>query len=136
MITRLAHVCLNVSNLQNTIHFYSDILKIPVKFKFQKGDKFIGAYFKLGEMNFIEVFEKPNLQIQNTGIVHFCLETDNIDSTISEINSQGVECSKKLLGSDQSWQTWIQDPDGNRIEIHEYTSTSAQLVGENVEVDW
>jgi hypothetical protein len=31
------------------------------------------------------------------------------------------------LGSDQSWQAWLADPDGNRIELHAYTPESKQL---------
>jgi len=30
------------------------------------------------------------------------------------------------LGSDNSYQCWLDDPDGNRIELHQYTPESRQ----------
>ena len=30
------------------------------------------------------------------------------------------------LGADHSWQAWLADPDGNRIELHQYTPESKQ----------
>jgi hypothetical protein len=31
------------------------------------------------------------------------------------------------MGSDHSWQAWLADPDGNRIELHAYTPESNQV---------
>ena len=30
------------------------------------------------------------------------------------------------MGGDNSWQAWTCDPDGNRIELHQYTPESKQ----------
>ncbi len=30
------------------------------------------------------------------------------------------------MGSDHSWQAWLSDPDGNRVELHQYTPESWQ----------
>ena len=38
----------------------------------------------------------------------------------------GVTVTDKKLGSDNSWQAWLSDPDGNRIELHQYTAQSLQ----------
>ncbi len=136
MITRFAHVCLNVKDIQKTIDFYNKTIGLPVEFTFLKDGRIIGVYFNTGGMNFIEAFENKNVEVVNTGLVHFCLETDNIDATIEEFASKGIPCTPKKFGCDRSWQTWIQDPDGNKIEIHEYTKESAQLNGGTIQVDW
>ena len=44
----------------------------------------------------------------------------------AHLRGRGVEVSDPKLGSDQSWQAWITDPDGNRIELHDYTAESWQ----------
>jgi lactoylglutathione lyase len=31
------------------------------------------------------------------------------------------------LGGDQSYQAWLADPDGNRIELHQFTDKSLQI---------
>lgn len=38
----------------------------------------------------------------------------------------GVEVGDITFGSDQSWQAWLKDPDGNNIELHGYTPESKQ----------
>jgi catechol 2,3-dioxygenase-like lactoylglutathione lyase family enzyme len=68
--------------------------------------------------------------------VHFCFETDNIDRFIAEMKTKGVACSDKKLGSDETWQTWLKDPDGNNFEIHQYTPKSYQRVGGVAQVTW
>ena len=127
MFKNLAHVCLNVADITKTIEFYNEKIGLPIKFKFEKAGKVMGVYFEVSKSNFIEAFEKPGLKVNNTGITHFCLETDNIEQFISTMESKGIPCTEKKLECDQSWQTWLKDPDGNKIEIHQYTKESAQL---------
>jgi catechol 2,3-dioxygenase-like lactoylglutathione lyase family enzyme len=136
MIKRIAHVCLNVSDLAKTIAFYRDALGLRVQFTFDKKGTLFGAYFAAGNMTFIEAFEKKDLRPVNTGIVHICLETDDIDEAIRTLTGKGVPCTPKKLGSDHSWQSWIKDPDGNSIELHHYTPDSLQLKGGVAEVNW
>jgi lactoylglutathione lyase/glyoxylase I family protein len=136
MICRLAHVCLHVSNLQASLDFYEGVLELPRKFQFRKGEQLYGAYLEVGPRNYIELFERPGLAPQNTGIVHFCLETPDIDEAIRTLEQKSVEHTEKKLGADNSWQIWVTDPDGNRIELHQYTDESSQLNGGEVEVNW
>jgi hypothetical protein len=37
-----------------------------------------------------------------------------------------VQVTNVSLGSDKSWQAWLSDPDGNKIELHQYTAESKQ----------
>lgn len=136
MIKRLAHVCIHASDLNKTVDFYHGKIGLPIVFRFHREGVLMGVYFALGHQTYLEAFEKPDLEVVNTGISHFCLEVDDIDGFIREVTSHGVECTEKKLGCDQSWQTWLQDPDGNRFEIHQYTDASAQLNGGIVNVDW
>jgi lactoylglutathione lyase/glyoxylase I family protein len=136
MIARLAHVCLHVSDLQSSLDFYEGMLELPRKFQFLKGEKLYGAYLEVGPRNFIELFERQGLKPENTGIVHFCLETEDIDEAIRTLDQKGVEHTEKKLGADSSWQVWVTDPDGNRIELHQYTDESSQLSGGEVQVNW
>ncbi|MDX9978842.1 MAG: VOC family protein [Lentisphaeria bacterium] len=136
MITRLAHVCLHVANLDASLAFYEGVLELRRKFEFLKGDKLHGAYVEVGPGNYIEMFERPGVEPKNTGIVHFCLETGDIDEAIRSFDAKGVAHTEKKRGADSSWQTWVSDPDGNRIELHQYTEESAQLRGQSVQVNW
>ena len=46
--------------------------------------------------------------------------------TLTALRAQGVESTEMELGGDGAWQAWITDPDGNRIELHQYTDASLQ----------
>jgi len=57
---------------------------------------------------------------------HLCLEVDDINATVEDLRAKGIEVTDPALGSDRSWQSWLADPDGNRIELHQYTPESRQ----------
>jgi lactoylglutathione lyase/glyoxylase I family protein len=129
MITGLAHVCFVVSDLDASITFYRDKLGLRPAFDFinDKGERF-GIYFRLGHRTFLELFrgevgkpaERPSFQ-------HFCLEVEDIEATVAQMKANGVAVGEVTLGSDNSWQAWLNDPDGNRIELHAYTPESKQV---------
>jgi lactoylglutathione lyase len=136
MLKRIAHVCLNVKNLDRSLDFYTRLGFEPV-FRFTRAGKPFGVYLRLAESTFIEIFEDPTLQTPvNTGLVHFCLETDDLDGMVRELAAQGIAFTDKKLGCDHTWQIWLKDPDGNAFEVHQYTPKSMQFTGGTVEADW
>ena len=38
---------------------------------------------------------------------------------------------KPQFNCDHTWAMWFRDPDGNRIEVHQYTERSFELIGRN-----
>lgn len=136
MITKIAHVCLSSKDLGKSIAFYKEILKLRPKFHFRKGKKIVGVYFEVAKGNYIEIFPRETGATVNTGIKHFCLETKNIRKLGQWFDKKGIKHTELTLGCDNSWQTWIKDPDGNNIEFHQYASKSAQYTGRDVQVNW
>lgn len=132
MITRLAHICLQVRDMHRTIAFYRDGLGFAVPFTFTKGGQLKGCYFALGGGTFLEVFEVE----QPAGITHFCLESDDLDGFIAAAAARGIACTPKALGGDHTWQTWLRDPDGHAFEVHQYTARSMQFHGGACEITW
>jgi len=55
-----------------------------------------------------------------------CLEADDIDATVAAIRAKGVGVGETKLGTHNSYQAWLADPDGNRIELHGYTPDSKE----------
>lgn len=131
-VTRLAHVCIQVKDIARTIAFYTQMLELPLVFRFTRNGAVMGCYFDLGGGTYLEAFENQ----RPCGITHFCLESDDIDAFIADMDRKGVPCTPKKLGCDHTWQTWLHDPDGNAFEIHQYTGQSLQQHGADVEVDW
>ncbi len=127
MITGIAHVCFTVSDLDASIDFYSR-LGFTEAFDFinDQGERF-GIYLHVGGRNFIELFRGELSQpAEGQSYRHVCLEVDNLKSTMEQLADKGVEVTGYKMGSDNSYQAWITDPDGNRVELHEYTAQSKQ----------
>lgn len=136
MFKRIAHVCLNVKDLDRSLDFYTRVGFEPV-FHFTRQGRPFGVYLKLAHASFIEIFEDPKLLAPvNTGLVHFCLESDDLDQLMTDLRDRGIEFSEKKLGCDNTWQIWLEDPDGNAFEIHQYSPRSMQFTGGTVEADW
>ena len=129
MISGLAHVCFRVKDLSRAMAFYSDGLGFAEAFDFinAEGRRF-GVYLKTGGRVFLELFESPGVAGEQPGqsYGHICLEVADIVAATTGLRVRGIEVTEPQLGSDRSWQAWLADPDGNRIELHQYTPESWQ----------
>lgn len=128
MITGLAHLCFTVSNLEKSVAFYRDVLGLTPAFDYiDENGHWYGQYMHVGERNFIELFEGQLGQpAPGQAYRHFCLEVDDIHATVATLRERGLEVTDIKTGKDRSYQAWITDPDGNRIELHCYTPESKQ----------
>ncbi|MEM1108072.1 MAG: VOC family protein [Planctomycetota bacterium] len=134
MIKRLAHVCLYINDLDATEAFYRDALGLEIQFDFIRNDAPFGYYLKVGNTSFIEVFKGDPGTPGN--INHLCLECDDMDAVIQKIRDAGHEVSDKIYGDDFAYQCWLTDPNGVRIELHEYTDKSLQHTGGTCYAKW
>jgi lactoylglutathione lyase len=138
MIRRLAHLCLITNDLDRLVAFYRDALGLKVKFRFAAADGAIfGAYAEVGDSTFVEFFDQKLSARQwggNTDPLvagnrygHLCLEVTGLADFRDALLARGVSVGELRTGMDASLQAWLADPDGNRIELMEYTHRSAQL---------
>lgn len=149
MIKQLAHLCLKTSQFEKMTEFYRDSLGAAVKFRYlNKAGQPIGCYFAFGENTFIEVFDhadahrrsnspeplKPLEEPHDPWLMrynHFCLQVEGLDAFVALLESRGVAVTGRKTGNDRSRQAWVKDPDGNLIELQEYTAESRQFTGED-----
>ena len=136
-VKQLAHVCIFANDLTETSDFYRDVLGLDVAFNFTRDGEWIGFYLDAGGRSNIEVFLKPEAESgREDQINHFCLEVASIADAVAHIRAKGVEVTDKKRGVDDTWQAWVTDPNGVRIELFEYTAESAQFVGGDRAADW
>jgi catechol 2,3-dioxygenase-like lactoylglutathione lyase family enzyme len=149
MIKQLAHLCLKTEQLERMTAFYRDALGAKIKFRYlNKAGQPIGCYFACGENTFIEVFDHADAHRRSNSpkplepledprdpwlarFNHFCLQIDGLDAYVAELESRGVTVTGRKTGNDRSRQAWVKDPDGNLIELQEYTPMSRQITGED-----
>jgi catechol 2,3-dioxygenase-like lactoylglutathione lyase family enzyme len=138
MITQLAHINLFSDQAKEMVDFYTHKLGLKIAFTLDndKGIPF-GWYVECGKMTFIEIFDQAGAVRQWGGNVvalqhgskfkHLCFEAKNLETYRDQLIGRGVNISPITVGMDNSKQAWIKDPDGNDIELMEYTPTSFQI---------
>jgi len=126
---RLAHLCLVVRDLDTAVSFYRDVLGMTEAFPFiNKEGKQYGQYFHVGEGSFLELFAgEHDARDDRQSYRHFCLQVEDIAAEVDRLRKAGLTVSDVKTGTDRSYQAWLEDPDGNRIELHGYTPDSKQL---------
>jgi predicted enzyme related to lactoylglutathione lyase len=97
----------------------------------------MGYYMDCGNSTFIEIFNQTLAVNQWGGQVremssgsqfqHLCFEVTGLEEYKKLLEERGLEVSVITTGMDASRQAWTADPDGNAIELMEYTHHSLQL---------
>jgi len=129
MIKGLSHACYLVSDLEATLDFYRDGLGLPVAFEYvDEAGVPTGAYVHVGERTFIELFQRdPEPTPGDASYRHISLEVGDMEGTVAELRQRGLTVTGLKMGNDNSWQAWLTDPDGNRIELQQFTDESRQV---------
>lgn len=134
MITGLTHIAVRVTDLEKSLSFYCGLLGLEEQFRLSGDDgKPWLVYVKVTESQFIELFpgaDGPHAPSQAAGMVHICLQVDDIQKTYQELTARGLVVDREpMMGGDGSWQFWTHDPDGVPIEFHQFTPESRQITG-------
>lgn len=109
--------------------------KVAYKLLEKKKDNAWLTYIEIGDGIFIELFDQLGAFITNrpaffhNNYQHFALIVEDIYKTKQELTEKGVKIDIDIsFGPDKTYQMWIHDPDGNKIEIMQYTEESFQVV--------
>lgn len=110
MLSGLNHITLAVSNLAQSLHFYTQILGFKGHVKWDQG-----AYLSLGELWLCLSCDTPS---PATDYTHIALDIapEHFESFSNQIMAQQIKIWKTNRSEGQS--LYILDPDGHRLEIH------------------
>jgi lactoylglutathione lyase len=153
LIKGISHIAFNVSNMERALDFYCNVLGMEKIFEIMipknieeimPGNPIVSmagkpgiAYIQVVPGEFIELFyPKPDTDLssgganyERIGYVHLSLVVDDIYYAAESLKKQGIKLDSEISkGPDNTYQFWIKDPDGNRIELMQYTEQSFQLV--------
>ena len=138
MIRKLAHINLITDRMDALVDFYTLKLGFSITFIFRNADNQIfGYYLASGDSTFIEIFDRVLKHKQWGGeltplqkgnqFAHLCFEVTGLTAFKKTLEARGVKLSDVREGMDGSFQSWTSDPDGNAIELMEYTHRSWQI---------
>ena len=132
-IVGLAHVAIKVTDLDRSLDFYINRLGFPEMLRLNKDDGSTWlVYLRITDDHYLEVF--PGAENDRApgcdanGMNYMCLAVEDIDAVVQRIEAAGIALLLPLkLAVDGNRQAWIEDPDGNRIELMEMDANSLQL---------
>jgi catechol 2,3-dioxygenase-like lactoylglutathione lyase family enzyme len=91
-------------------------------------------YLEIAPLQFLELFSSEDgmengvSKERRIGYDHLSLEVEDIREAAAELETKGIRSLAGIsLGLDHSWQCWYADPDGNKIELMQFTPESLQV---------
>jgi lactoylglutathione lyase len=131
-ITGIGHVAIKVADLERSLDYYVNKLGFAEMMRLHKDDGSVWlVYLRITDEQYLEVFpgadgdRAPGWDAN--GLNHVCLTVDNIDPVLAQIEAAGLTLLLPLKTAiDGNRQAWLEDPDGNRIELMEMAPDSLQ----------
>jgi len=134
-LTGIGHVAIRVKDVARALEFYRDRLGFAEILRLHRDDGRLWLiYLRITDDQFLEIFpdatgERAPPRDAN-GLNHVCLEVDDLDAIVGQLAARGVPLTQgKKVGADGNLQAWIEDPDGNRIELMQMAPDSLQAEG-------
>lgn len=131
-ITGIGHVAIKVTDLDRSLDYYVHKLGFAEMLRLMKDDGSVWlVYLRITDEQYLEVFpgaENDRAPGWNAnGLNHVCLTVDNLDPVLAQIEAAGLNLLLPLKTAvDGNRQAWLEDPDGNRIELMEMAPDSLQ----------
>lgn len=134
-IVDLGHPAFACHDLEASLAFYAK-LGIHESFRLLRDDgSLMLIYLHIADDRFIEVFPNgpaPEERADTQSFMHICLAVDEIQTFVEEIRGRGITIDvEPKMGLDFNVQAWISDPDGNKIELMQYSPKSPQIAIRN-----
>lgn len=132
-ITGIGHVAIKVTDLDRSLDYYVNKLGFAEMLRLHKEDGTVWlVYLRITDDQYLEVFpgaENDRAPGWNAnGLNHVCLTVDDIDRVLAEVAAAGLTLLLPLKTAvDGNRQAWLEDPDGNRLELMEMAPDSLQL---------
>lgn len=135
MIRGIGHAAFVVRDVEQTLRFYCAGLGLEEAFRLEdEGGILRSVYLKIGPGQFLELFppgegSRPGSEPLPRGhFRHLCLVVDDLASFAEELRRRGITPVTELKRGrrDGNWQLFVEDPDGNRVELMQIDPESPQ----------
>ncbi len=130
---QIGHTCIRATDIDKSVRFYNELLGMPIVERRDPPAPGTRAAALGSRENYLELFElKPEQEVEDRGgsaslrLNHICLWVEGIDN----LEKRAAEAGHPFLrpiGSNPNWMGaaikvgWLFDPDGNRVELLEWT---------------
>ncbi|CAN7440647.1 VOC family protein [Neorhizobium tomejilense] len=131
-VSSIAHVAIRVKDIDRTLDFYVNKLGFSEMMRLDREGRLWLVYLRITDDQYLEIFPEGEgdkaAEREAVGYNHVCLAVPDIQKTVAELDALGIERIRPTIkAADNNWQTWIEDPDGHRIELMQMADDSLQF---------
>lgn len=113
IVDDIHHVSLNVTDTERSLEFYRDVLGLVALPRPDFG--FGGAWLDAGNGRQIHLIEAD---VPDDLGQHMAFQVADIDAAVEALRDHGIDVpDPRPVGETSIMQTFVSDPDGNRIEF-------------------
>jgi lactoylglutathione lyase len=131
-VTSIGHVAIKVKDLDVSLAFYVERLGFAEMLRLSRDDGSVWlVYLRITDTQYLEIFpgaegdRAPGWEAN--GMNHMCWTVDDLDDAVMRLEALGIPLLLPVkAGLDRNRQAWIEDPDGNRIELMEMAADCLQ----------
>jgi glyoxylase I family protein len=143
MMMRFHHAAISTPDLGRAVDFYTQVIGCEEAWSFSwesgaaEADAMTGlkdsaanaVMLKLGD-SFLEIFQfsspapapgDPERPVCDHGITHICLQVQNLHAEYARLTAAGMKFHSPPLTQDSGYVTYGRDPDGNVVELIEFS---------------
>ena len=116
LIAQLNHVALHVADVDRSVAFYRDVLKLrPIP---RPAFSFPGAWFQLGgDQELHLIGERTKDVVSHNRGNHYALLVDDFDAWEKHLTACGAKFVPRRTRPDGALQLFVVDPDGHYVEL-------------------
>ncbi len=128
---KLNHIALNISNVEDTIDFYQNILGFNLEYQFELPIELSINIFGVNNSLPVFLYKKEQIFFElfvfldktNKGVSHICLETHNSEQLISQCQNKGYKVFN-IERDNKPNLLFVWDKSGNCFEIKDEKSNN------------
>ena len=116
----LLHTCLNVSDVERSVEWYTEQLGFEESWGFETEDgKTVNRYVADGDGAEIQLSDTDGVTPGEAGDLwdHVAVSVEDVDAAFEEIENHGVRSEPALQSATGSRTAFIEDPDGHVVEL-------------------
>ncbi|SHH03322.1 lactoylglutathione lyase [Anaerosphaera aminiphila DSM 21120] len=115
----LKWITLRVNNLEQSVKFYSEVLKLPIAARFETSVNKIAMMGEKGSPK-IELIEENQLNELNLGEgVSIGLKVENLEEEINSLRKAGIIPTEIISPNEHIKFCFLKDPNGYTIQLFE-----------------
>lgn len=124
MLLSLGHVTVRSADFERTERFYCDLLGMRVGPR--PAIAVPGRWFYIGDEAALHVLPRTAQAMPGSGgaIDHFAFNAVDLPAFEQRLEAAGQPFERRRLADSDTWQVFLTDPDGARVELSFHTRTS------------